>query len=141
MKHVKKCIKCQAIFRLIKLNIKELYVSGWKLPRGGHPCRPANVSPCRVRRGLAPPSEYALPGAPKRKGSQVASLSLSIVFSGQPASIVLEHLVHAFGIQDAFGPEVELFGGGFAELFLEVEVQDVLAEAFVDEALEHDLAA
>jgi len=31
LKHVKKCIKCQAIFRLIKLNIKELYVSGWKL--------------------------------------------------------------------------------------------------------------
>ena len=25
-------------------------------PRGGHPCRPANRSPCRAGRGLAPPS-------------------------------------------------------------------------------------
>jgi hypothetical protein len=40
-------------------------------PRSGHPCRPANTSPCRVCRGLdfdklsrvAPPSECALPGA------------------------------------------------------------------------------
>jgi hypothetical protein len=36
-------------------------------PRGGHPCRPANDSPCRVRGGLSPPSECALPGAPKIK--------------------------------------------------------------------------
>src|SRR3989442_10739403 len=36
-------------------------------PRDGHPCRPANDSPCRVRRGLTPPSECALPGAPKIK--------------------------------------------------------------------------
>jgi len=34
-------------------------------PRDGHPCRSANTSPCRVCRGLAPPSECALPGAPK----------------------------------------------------------------------------
>ena len=33
--------------------------------RGGHPCRPANDSPCRPRRGLSPPSESALPGAQK----------------------------------------------------------------------------
>jgi hypothetical protein len=40
-------------------------------PRGGHPCRPANTSPCRACRGLdfdklsrvAPPSGCALPGA------------------------------------------------------------------------------
>lgn len=32
-------------------------------PRDGHPCRSANTSPCRVCRGLAPPSECALPGA------------------------------------------------------------------------------
>jgi hypothetical protein len=32
-------------------------------PRDGHPCRSANDSPCRVRRGLSPPSECALPGA------------------------------------------------------------------------------
>src|SRR5215211_1911758 len=32
-------------------------------PRDGHPCRPANDSPCRVRRRLSLPSECALPGA------------------------------------------------------------------------------
>ena len=32
-------------------------------PRGGHPCRAANSSPCRVCRGLAPPSGRAMPGA------------------------------------------------------------------------------
>jgi hypothetical protein len=37
-------------------------------PRGGHPCRSANTSPCRVCRGLSPPNECALPGAPKQKG-------------------------------------------------------------------------
>ena len=36
-------------------------------PRDGHPCRPANSSPCRVCRGLAPPSECALPGAQGKK--------------------------------------------------------------------------
>lgn len=35
-------------------------------PRDGHPCRPANSSPCRACRGLTPPSERALPGAPKK---------------------------------------------------------------------------
>ena len=34
-------------------------------PRGGHPCCSANTSPCRVCRGLSPPSECA-PGAPKK---------------------------------------------------------------------------
>ena len=29
-------------------------------PRDGHPCRSANTSPCRVCRGLSPPSECAL---------------------------------------------------------------------------------
>ena len=38
-------------------------------PRNGHPCRPANDSPCRARRGLSPPSKSALPGARiKEKG-------------------------------------------------------------------------
>src|SRR5204862_6063914 len=32
-------------------------------PRDGHPCRPANDSPCRVRRRLSLLSECALPGA------------------------------------------------------------------------------
>jgi hypothetical protein len=35
-------------------------------PRGGHPCRPANTSPCRVCGGLSPPSRCALPGAPNK---------------------------------------------------------------------------
>jgi len=33
-------------------------------PRDGHPCRPANDSPCRGHRSLSLPSECALPGAP-----------------------------------------------------------------------------
>ena len=36
-------------------------------PHDGHPCRSANTSPCRVCRGLSPPSECALPGAPKKQ--------------------------------------------------------------------------
>src|SRR5712692_10049399 len=36
-------------------------------PRDGHPCRPANDSPCRVRRRLSLPSKSALPGAPKQE--------------------------------------------------------------------------
>jgi len=35
--------------------------------RPRHPCRSANSSPCRASRGLPPPSECALPGAPKKK--------------------------------------------------------------------------
>src|ERR1700752_1632954 len=34
--------------------------------RPRHPCRSANSTPCRVSRGLSPPSECALPGAPKK---------------------------------------------------------------------------
>jgi hypothetical protein len=37
--------------------------------RPRHPCRSANSSPCRVSRGLSPPSECALPGAPKKAAS------------------------------------------------------------------------
>src|SRR5690625_2215871 len=37
-------------------------------PHDGHPCRPANSSPCRVCRGLAPPSECAMPGARSETG-------------------------------------------------------------------------
>src|SRR2546429_3164104 len=43
-------------------------------PRDGHPCRPANDSPCRVRRRLSLPSECALPGAPKKKAAVTGSL-------------------------------------------------------------------
>ena len=41
-------------------------------PRGGHPCRPANDSPCRVRMGLSPTSECALPGAQKETPRRAA---------------------------------------------------------------------
>src|ERR1044071_8880619 len=36
-------------------------------PLDGHPCRPANDSPCRARRRLSLLSKSALPGAPKKK--------------------------------------------------------------------------
>ena len=37
-------------------------------PHDGHPCRPANSSPCRVCRRLSLLNECALPGAQKRRG-------------------------------------------------------------------------
>jgi hypothetical protein len=43
--------------------------------RPRHPCRSANSSPCRVSRGLSPPSECALPGAPK-KGRLASALDV-----------------------------------------------------------------
>src|SRR2546423_13197360 len=43
-------------------------------PRGGHPCRPANDSPCRVRMGLSPTSECALPGALTKQWPQRAAI-------------------------------------------------------------------
>lgn len=46
-------------------------------PRDGHPCRSANTSPCRVCRGLSPPSEGALPGAPTRIGGSESRLNLN----------------------------------------------------------------
>src|ERR1041384_7837307 len=45
-------------------------------PPDGHPCRPANDSPCRVRRRLSLPSKSALPGAPL-EAAQVALVPLS----------------------------------------------------------------
>src|SRR5205807_6391934 len=44
-------------------------------PRDGHPCRPANSSPCRVCRRFSLPSECALPGA-HRVGGGVTSAVL-----------------------------------------------------------------
>src|SRR5437667_12476033 len=35
--------------------------------RPRHPCRSADTSPCRVCRGLSPPSTCALPGAPTKR--------------------------------------------------------------------------
>ena len=43
--------------------------------RPRHPCRSANTSPCRVCRGLSPPSTCALPGA-HRVGDGVTSAAL-----------------------------------------------------------------
>lgn len=52
--------------------------------RPRHPCRSANSSPCRASRGLSPPSECALPGAPTkspcrshRRGSRARRLFLN----------------------------------------------------------------
>lgn len=57
-------------------------------PRGGHPCRSASGSPCRVHRGLAPPSHpasttctgtapvkalRAMPGAPQKSAGAFAT--------------------------------------------------------------------
>ena len=39
-------------------------------PRDGHPCRPANDSPCRARRRLSLPSKSALPGAQTKSTKQ-----------------------------------------------------------------------
>jgi hypothetical protein len=40
-------------------------------PRDGHPCCSANTSPCRVCRGLSPPSECPLPGAPMKRAAGI----------------------------------------------------------------------
>jgi hypothetical protein len=40
-------------------------------PRDGHPCRPANYSPCRASGRLSLPSEFALRGAPIEKDPTV----------------------------------------------------------------------
>src|ERR1051325_5005426 len=46
-------------------------------PHDGHPCRPANDSPCRARRRLSLLSKSALPGAPKKKTPRAESLAFS----------------------------------------------------------------
>ena len=59
-------------------------------PRDGHPCRSANTSPCRVCRGLAPPSECALPGAPiKRAEPFLASRSLNVLKKSEKGLLIL----------------------------------------------------
>src|SRR5215471_11014843 len=44
-------------------------------PRDGHPCRPANSSPCRVCRRLSLPSECALPGAQSKTAARFAAVA------------------------------------------------------------------
>ena len=61
-------------------------------PRGGHPCRPANTSPCRACRGLSPPSGCAMPGAQTKKGPGLSSATpqkKTAGFQGQPAVRIL----------------------------------------------------
>ncbi len=68
-------------------------------PHDGHPCRSANRSPCRVDRGLPPPSHpvtttvtgtapvkalRAMPGAPTKKAYRN---SVSLCFNGAPGRI------------------------------------------------------
>src|SRR5437016_14020329 len=48
-------------------------------PRDGHPCRPANDSPCRVRRRLSLPSKRALPGAPNQRPAEFALAGLYLL--------------------------------------------------------------
>mgnify|MGYP001575341105 CR=1 FL=1 len=48
-------------------------------PRGGHPCRPANDSPCRVRRRLPLPSECALPGAQIKNAPNELILGVGLI--------------------------------------------------------------
>src|ERR1043165_1333130 len=45
-------------------------------PRGRHPCRPSNSSPCRVCRRLSLPSDCALPGAQNKKETRIGSCLL-----------------------------------------------------------------
>src|SRR2546425_13338409 len=61
-------------------------------PRDGHPCRPANYSPCRASRGLSPPSKSALPGAHKKKGGplSVALLGFASLVRRRTSSPPLE---------------------------------------------------
>src|SRR6267154_2003701 len=58
-------------------------------PRDGHPCRPANDSPCRVRRRLSLPSECALPGARTLKAG--SSPPLNVRYLSPPLQFISEH--------------------------------------------------
>src|SRR5262249_15700671 len=75
--------------------------------RDGHRCRSANTSPCRVCRGLSPPSECALPGAPNEKAfhwsGRPDSLRLTLFawgIHGDTTTLVLCGLF-SFGLLDA----------------------------------------
>src|SRR5260370_19828822 len=61
-------------------------------PRDGHRCRPANDSPCRVRRRLSLPSKSALPGAPRKGSSENEPFSFALDLSptaDDPALLIL----------------------------------------------------
>lgn len=48
--------------------------------RGGHPCRPANSSLCRVCKGLTPSSKCALPGAQKKEAVRMGQPLLTRIY-------------------------------------------------------------
>src|SRR5258706_13835211 len=54
-------------------------------PRDGHPCRPANDSPCRVRRRLSLPSKWPCRAHTHQKTSFTGLVS-STSHSAQPAA-------------------------------------------------------
>ena len=56
--------------------------------RPRHPCRSANTSPCRVCRGLSPPSTCALPGAPKKSPAEAGLLEVGPRFQRNPGPTV-----------------------------------------------------
>src|SRR6266550_3951689 len=58
-------------------------------PRDGHPCRPANDSPCRVRRRLSLPSECALPGALREKAERALRLFVLLGVRGQACDLAI----------------------------------------------------
>ena len=64
-------------------------------PRDGHPCRPANSSPCRACRGLSPPSGCALPGAQVKKG--VGKIANPLIFLARPERFELP--THGFVVR------------------------------------------
>ena len=61
-------------------------------PRDGHPCRPANSSPCRACRGLSPPSGCALPGAQKKEAIPLRRQPLCWVLVGSLLLVVYVQL-------------------------------------------------
>src|SRR3989442_12295022 len=59
-------------------------------PRDVHPCRPANDSPCRVRRRLSLPNKSALPGATEQKARTKVGRALSwAALNPEPLSLEL----------------------------------------------------
>src|SRR5262245_45639847 len=57
-------------------------------PRDGHPCCSANDSPCRVHRGLSPPSECALPGAQRESRPAFVARSAFLVLHAASDRVV-----------------------------------------------------
>ena len=65
--------------------------------RGDSPCGPANSSPCRVCRGLSPPSKCALAGRTKKKGAASHPIYVNL---NKGASLLLRALKTLFANLD-----------------------------------------